>query len=118
MPNSPAPTRRERQDAIREGIRNSRALEHLVELEDTLRLLMESDATTGAQVAAARALMDSYWRRINKILPDLRAIELTGADGGAVQLSVAQQIALAEQAAGAPADTLVEAHRERDGERD
>ncbi len=75
-------------EAMRDKISFTKTLTLIEGVEGTLREMVaeQGKEPSTARVGALRALNESYWRRIDKILPSLKAVEVTG--GGRLHVSV------------------------------
>jgi hypothetical protein len=74
---------------MREKMNFSMSLKAISEAEVALAKLIEAEEDpSNGRVGAIKALLDSKWRRIDKILPQLKAVELAGEDGGELNISV------------------------------
>jgi hypothetical protein len=68
-----------RKEALREQLSNGKHVQHVIEISNKLNdsyLELES-----ANIAALKASADIKLKLINKYLPDLKAVEMTGPDG-------------------------------------
>jgi len=68
----------------------SKTLSSIETAEDQLLEMataLEKEPSNG-RVGAIRALLDSKWKRMDKLLPALKATELTGTDGGDIPMSL------------------------------
>jgi|JI10StandDraft_1071094.scaffolds.fasta_scaffold1098019_2 hypothetical protein len=71
-----------RKDALREQLANGKHLEHVIDMANKIAdhdELIESDMLARYKIA-----IDTKLRLINKYLPDVKAVEITGEDGGPV----------------------------------
>lgn len=72
----------EAQEVMREKLSYAKTLASIVSTENALQDMMTAEEEpSNARIGAARTLLDSKWKRINKILPDLKAIEMSGEVG-------------------------------------
>jgi hypothetical protein len=72
-----------RKDAMREQLKNQKLVEKVVEIAGKLKeeyMILEA-----TQIQSLKASADLNIKLINKYLPDLKAVELTGEDGGAIK---------------------------------
>lgn len=82
--------RKIRQDALREQLANGKHLEHVIDLSDKLADLdKELDSN---KVQRLKAAIDAKMKLVNKYLPELKATEITGEDGGPVQLKAIESV--------------------------
>ncbi len=67
-------------EAMRDKISFTKTLKLIEGVEGTLKAMVaeQGKEPSTARVGALRALNESYWRRIDKILPSLKAVEVTG----------------------------------------
>lgn len=78
-----AKNRKIRQDTLRELLSNQKLVEKVVEIA---KKLDEQGAVMEPQeIQAKKAAADLNLKLINKYLPDVRTVELTGDGGGAVE---------------------------------
>ena len=75
--------RKIRRESLREELKSR---EYLRQIHDLL-----SKDWDAARVAETKAKLDAYFRLLSKTLPDVKAIELTGEDGGPIDASLAVQ---------------------------
>lgn len=78
-----AKNKKVRQEALREQLSNGGHVQHVIDIAKKLNeqhLELES-----SQIQALRASADIKLKLIGKYLPDLKAMELTGEDGGAIK---------------------------------
>jgi len=76
--------RRIRQDALREQLSQGKHVEHIVEIAQKLsNEHIELDPT---MVSRLKAAADIKCKLINKYLPDLKAVEVTGEDGEPINM--------------------------------
>ena len=69
-------------ESMRDKISFTKTLSSINEAEEVLiGLIKQEEEPSNARIGAIRALLDSKWKKMNKQLPDLKAIEVTGADG-------------------------------------
>ena len=71
-----------RKEALRESLANGEHLRHVVSMAEKIADLgqpLDSD-----QLQRLKVAIDTKLRLINKYLPDVKSIELTGEDGGPV----------------------------------
>jgi len=69
-------------EIMRDKISFTKTLTSIDEAEEVLLgLIRQEEEPSNARIGAIKALLDSKWRKMNKQLPDLKAIELSGADG-------------------------------------
>lgn len=81
--------KRERDEDLRARIADGTTIGEIKALEGEVRDLSIGDREpSNGRIGAYRLLLDSKFRRLNKRLPDLKAVELTGESGGAVQFEV------------------------------
>ena len=67
-----------RQEALRESLSNGGHIQHVVEICGELNdLTIEMDALA---IQRKRAVMDTKLKLVNKYLPDVKSIELSGGD--------------------------------------
>jgi len=82
--------RRIRQEALREQLANGGHLQHVIDLASKL-----ADLDTNLEpneVQRLKAAIDAKMKLVNKYLPELKATELTGEDGGPIQLKAIENI--------------------------
>lgn len=82
----PTKNKQARREALREELQAREYLRQLQEVDDSLSSNWR--VLTSEQVAALRLRTDINFKRLAKVLPDLKAIELTGEDGGPLSVSV------------------------------
>ena len=76
--------RRIRQEALREQLSQGKHVEHIVEIAQKLsNEHIELDPT---MVSRLKAAADIKCKLINKYLPDLKAVEVTGEDGEPINM--------------------------------
>lgn len=73
-----------RQTALREQLQAQGHLQHVIDLLDDVADLQNS--LDGSDVQRLKIVIDTKLKLIGKYLPDLKAMELTGEDGGPVAL--------------------------------
>lgn len=73
-----------RQAALREQLANGKHVEHVIDIAS--RLSNESIDLDAAMVTRLKAAADIKCKLISKYLPDLKAVEVTGEDGEAIQM--------------------------------
>lgn len=72
-------------ESMRDKISFTKTLASINEAEEVLiSLIKQEEEPSNARIGAIRALLDSKWKKMNKQLPDLKAMELTGEDGEAL----------------------------------
>ncbi len=76
--------RRIRQEALREQLANGGHVQHIVDI--AAKLSDETIDLDSAMVQRLKAAADIKCKLISKYLPDLKAIEVTGEDGEAIQM--------------------------------
>ena len=86
MPASPSKiSKKGARNQFREGLRDSIAagvaIGDITRAENKLKELGEDPEATAVQVSALNAFIAAKHKRLSYILPALKAIELTGADG-------------------------------------
>lgn len=76
--------RKIRQDALREQLSKQKHVEKVIDIAKKLN----EQATTleSSHIQAYKAAADIHMRLVNKYLPDLKATELTGSDGGPLEM--------------------------------
>ncbi len=68
----------EAKEVMREKMQFTHTLNAITETEDKLLAMLDAQADpSNARIGAARTLLDSKWKRIDRILPALKAIELS-----------------------------------------
>ena len=72
--------RKIRKEALREELKSR---EYLRQIHGLLDRDWDS-----ARVAETKAKLDAYFRLLNKTLPDVKSVEVTGEDGGPVEHSI------------------------------
>lgn len=78
-------TQRLTHEAMREKISFAHTLNDIIDAEAKLRIWSEQEEPpSNGHIGAIRTLLDSKWKKLNKLLPDLKAVEHSGADGGAI----------------------------------
>lgn len=81
--------REESKLAMREKISFTKTLNAIGDVEDKLKEMALGDAEpSNGRVGALRTLLDSKWKRMDRILPPMKAVEITGDDGGPINHSV------------------------------
>jgi len=66
-------------EVMRDKISYTKTLKSIDEAEDTLKVFVTQEAEPStARIAAMKALMDSKWKKMDRLLPVLKAIEYTG----------------------------------------
>ena len=79
-----ATNRKIRQDALRDQLSKQKLVEKVI---DNVRKMEEQGASMESQeLNALKAANDARLRLINKYLPDLKAMELTGEDGNPIEV--------------------------------
>ena len=78
--------RRIRQEALREQLAAKGLIQHVLEISDKLADLDEE--LDSNQVNRLKSSADIKAKLINKYLPDLKAMELTGEDGGPLKVVI------------------------------
>jgi len=74
-------------EAMRQKISFTKTLNDINENEVWLQEKKESgEKLDSTQISAMKILIDSKWRKLDKLLPALKAIEHTGKGGGAVSV--------------------------------
>jgi hypothetical protein len=77
---------------VREGIRDQIAagiaLKDIAQAESRLRELGDDPDASSAQVSALNGFIAAKHKRISYILPQLKAVEHTGADGAQLEITV------------------------------
>ena len=74
-----------RQEALREQLSAQGHLQHVIDIcEELNKLTVPMEAT---EVNRKKIVIDTKLKLITKYLPDLKSTELTGPDGGPVQLA-------------------------------
>lgn len=68
-----------RQEALREQLANGKHLEHVIDISKKLSDLEE--ILDNLEVQRLKAAADIKLKLVNKYLPDVKAVELSGADG-------------------------------------
>ena len=82
----PDKNKQRRREALREELK---AREYLRQLDQVNDQLTENwQVLSSEQVSALRLKTDLNFKRLSKVLPDLKAIELTGDDGGPLELKL------------------------------
>lgn len=71
-----------RKDALREKLSNGKHLQHVVDMAEKIADL--GQPLDNDQLQRLKVAIDTKLRLINKYLPDVKSIELTGEDGGPV----------------------------------
>ena len=71
-----------RQEALREQLSNGKHLDHVIAMANQLADL-EAEMDAGEVMRLDKAI-SAKMRLVNKYLPDLKAMEVTGEDGGPV----------------------------------
>lgn len=71
-----------RKDALREQLAQGKHLEHVISMANRIADLEQT--VDGEQLARMKVAIDTKLRLINKYLPDVKSIELTGEDGGPI----------------------------------
>ncbi len=66
-------------ETMRDKISFTKTLQSIDEVEDKLLVMIEQeDEPSNARIGAMKALMDSKWKKMDRLLPVLKAIEYTG----------------------------------------
>jgi len=69
-------------EAMREKMSFTKTLKSIDEAEDSIAALAKAeDEPSNARIGAYKALLDSKWKKMDRLLPALKAIEHTGVDG-------------------------------------
>ena len=69
----------ERKESMRQKISFAKTLQSIDETESSLIDLARGvDEPSNARIGAYRALLDSQWKKMDRLLPSLRAVEHTG----------------------------------------
>lgn len=75
-----------RKEALRDQLSAQGHVQHVIDITDKLadlNIVLESN-----DVQRLKAAADLKFKLINKYLPDLKAVELTGKDGGKIELQI------------------------------
>jgi len=73
-----------RQEALREQLSSQGHVQHVIEIIDKLKQL--DTGYDAIQVTRLRVAIDAHLKLANKYIPDLKATEMTGPDGGPLEL--------------------------------
>jgi hypothetical protein len=76
-----------RQDALREWLSNKCTAQHLVDNIEKIEALDPSSDTFANELNKLKTANDQRIKILDKYLPNLKAMELTGADGGPLQVA-------------------------------
>jgi len=69
-----------KKESMREKISFGITIKTIEEIEVSLKCLAEGEADPStARIGAYKALLDSKWRKIDKLLPSMKAVELSGS---------------------------------------
>ena len=68
-------------ESMREKISFTKTLKSIDDSELLLLSMINDDDLSSAKVGAVNALLGSKWKKMNKLLPDIKAIEITGENG-------------------------------------
>ena len=75
----------EAREVMREKIDFGQALTDIGKMENTLAELIKGETEiSNARIGAIRKFLDSKWKRIDRVLPPLKALEISGDNGGAL----------------------------------
>ena len=75
----------EAREVMREKIDFGQALTDIGKMENTLAELIKGETEiSNARIGAIRTFLDSKWKRIDRVLPPLKALEISGDNGGAL----------------------------------
>lgn len=86
----PQVAKRIQQDELRERMSNQ---EHIRHIDVILDEMMATDDMSSTQIQKNKVIIDTKLALIKKYLPDLRQVEITGADGGPVKtVSITSQM--------------------------
>lgn len=80
--------RRETQADLRDRIANGTIIGEIKAAERKVEELAQNEEPNKGRISAYRLLLDSKYRRLGKILPDLKAIEHSGPDGDQLEIKV------------------------------
>jgi len=88
---TPAAARREVRKLMREAINGEHVLLAIVDILDSLVDGQEARGgeavpLDGERISALGKALDGHFKLLNKVLPDLKSVELTGSDGGPLQV--------------------------------
>lgn len=85
-----ATNRKIRQEALRDQLSNQKLVEKVI---DNVKKMEEQGKSMESQeLNALKAANDARLRLINKYLPDLKAVELTGEDGNPIEVDLLWEI--------------------------
>jgi len=74
---------------MREKMSFSQTLNVIGEAEEQLLAFAKGEGEpSNGRVGALKALLDSKWKRIDRVLPPLKAIEHSGEDGGTMTIQL------------------------------
>ena len=79
--------RKIRQDALREQLTEQKHVQHVV--ENIQKLEEPGVELDSVEVQRLRAAIDSRLKLVNKYLPDLKSVELTGDEDAPIQATIA-----------------------------
>ena len=72
----------ESREAMRQRMSFGQTLSDIERAEDNLFEMIDAEIDpSSARVGAIKAILDSKWKRIDRLLPPLKAIELSGEEG-------------------------------------
>lgn len=80
--------REARAEDLRAKIADGNLVTDILKTEEEVRAEARAEEPNNTRISAFRLLLDSKYRRLAKILPDLKAVEVSGPDGGAIDVVV------------------------------
>lgn len=80
--------KRQRHEDLRARIANGMTVAEIIKGEKQAEELLAEAEPNAARISALRLLLDSKYRRLAKVLPDLKAVELTGEGGEELVITV------------------------------
>lgn len=78
--------RRIRKEALREQLQQQGHLQHVVDILN--KLMDEENKLESAMVKRYKITLDTKLKLIGKYLPDLKAVEVEGEDGGPIRIEL------------------------------
>lgn len=80
-----------RQEALRDQLSNQGHLQHVIDIIDKIQ--DQSETIQSQELSALKVVIDTKVKLIGKYLPDLKAVEVTGAEGDDIVKSFAEMYA-------------------------
>ena len=82
--------RRIRQEALRDQLSNQGHLQHILDITD--KLSNPEEEIDNGMVTRYSKVIDTKLKLLNKYLPDLKAVEITGEDGSELLVTVIERV--------------------------